>query len=484
MSQSSTATDHACTFSNPALQGMEYADVTQIAKGLEEKKFTSLELVDYLIIRIATFDTFEAVIEVNPDAQAIARALDDERAQGQLKGPLHGIPVLIKDNIHTGDRMQTSAGSPAMEGQPAAHDAFVVSRLREQGAILLGKANMDEWANFRGDALPPGWSGRGGQTLNPHNIEGDVCGSSSGSAVSVAAGFSPLSLGTDTFGSVVCPSALNGVVGLKPTVGLLSRSGVVPGCAELDSVGPIARTVYDAALLLNAMLGVDKQDPAMNSAPTAQDYTALLKSDALRGKRIGYSTLLDPTAKDEPLGEAFAAMTAAGAVMVPLFLKPLDARSLEDLFAMAIKRELPPYLASRNGLGVRSFDDLVAYNESSVAEGFNQDMLLRAKALTVDPQVYSQVWNALHLPATATLNALIEEHELDALVHDAGATFELAVTIANLALCPGITVPSGVQADRMPTALYFYGARWSEAKLLAIAYGYEQASMKRVSPVF
>ncbi len=222
---------------NRALSGMVYASAEELAVVLAERRFTSLELVSYLISRAVDLDSFgpalNAVIEFNPDALAIARTLDEERQAGKVRGPLHGIPVLLKDNIHTADQMHTAAGSLAMIEAMVVEDAFIVQRLREQGAIILGKTNMSEWANFRGDGLPDGWSGRGGQTRNPHALDGDVCGSSSGSAVAVAAGYAPLSLGTDTFGSVLCPASRNGVVGMRPTVGLLSRNGIIPASHEL-----------------------------------------------------------------------------------------------------------------------------------------------------------------------------------------------------------------------------------------------------------
>lgn len=244
---------------------LEYMSVDEINQALDRGQLSSARLVRHLLQRIETLDkngpAINAIIELNPDAVAMAEAMDRERKGGHIRGPLHGIPVLLKDNIDTSDQMQTSAGSLAMVGQPAAQDAFVVQRLRAAGAVILGKTNLSEWANFRDAAIPSGWSGRGGQTKNPHLLSGDPCGSSSGSAAAVAAGFAPLSVGTETAGSIICPASFNGVVGIKPTVGLLSRSGIIPVTLKLDTPGPIARTVRDAALLLNAMAGDDATDP-------------------------------------------------------------------------------------------------------------------------------------------------------------------------------------------------------------------------------
>ncbi|MCU1739801.1 MULTISPECIES: amidase family protein [unclassified Pseudomonas] len=483
---------------NEALAGMVYAGAAEVALALAEGRFTSQELVSYLISRAADLDSFgpaiEAVIEFNSEALSIARTLDEERQAGNLRGPLHGIPVLLKDNIHTADQMQTAAGSLAMVGAAAADDAFIVQKLREQGAIILGKTNMSEWANFRGDQLPDGWSGRGGKTRNPHALDGDVCGSSSGSAAAIAAGYAPLSLGTDTFGSVICPAAKNGIVGLRPSVGLLSRTGIIPASRELDSAGPMTRTVRDAALLLNAMVALDPQDLATAQVPVRQDYTQKLKADALQGKVIGYPSRFKPGSEDlnehPQFAQALDTLRGAGAQLVPVDLKGTDWSEndwsrVSRMFDMTIKRVLPGYLASRSGLKVSTFQELVDYNESNPGAGnYNQDLLKRANALAFDEAEYLKLSDGLGDEARSNVDKLLADNGLDAALGDPHPFAVLELGSAIFAGYPGITVPSGMDADGMPTSVYFYGARWSEAELLAIAYGYEQASNARQDPDF
>ncbi|NWB98305.1 amidase [Pseudomonas gingeri] len=483
---------------NEALAGMVYAGAAEVALALAEGRFTSQELVSYLISRAADLDSFgpaiEAVIEFNPEALSIARTLDEERQAGNIRGPLHGIPVLLKDNIHTADQMQTAAGSLAMVGAVAADDAFIVQKLREQGAIILGKTNMSEWANFRGDQLPDGWSGRGGRTRNPHALDGDVCGSSSGSAAAIAAGYAPLSLGTDTFGSVICPAARNGIVGLRPSVGLLSRTGIIPASRELDSAGPMTRTVRDAALLLNAMAALDPQDLATAQVPARQDYTQKLKADALQGKVIGYPSRFQPGSKDlnehPQFAQALDTLRGAGAQLIPVDLKGTDWSDndwsrVSRLFDLSIKRVLPAYLASRSGLKVSTFQELVDYNDKHPgAENYNQNLLTRANARVVDEAEYLKLSDGLGDEARSNVDKLLADNGLDAALGDPHPFAILELGSATFAGYPGITVPSGMDADGMPTSVYFYGARWSEAELLAIAYGYEQASNARQNPDF
>lgn len=490
-----TVASHA---ENKALVGMDYASAGELATALAERRFTSLELVSYLVSRAVDLDSFgpslNAVIEFNPDALAIARALDEERLAGKIRGPLHGIPVLLKDNIHTADQMRTAAGSLAMVDATAVDDAFIVKRLREQGAILLGKTNMSEWANFRGDGLPDGWSGRGGQTRNPHALDSDVCGSSSGSAVAIAAGYAPLSLGTDTFGSVMCPAAKNGVVGMRPTVGLLSRNGIIPASYELDTAGPITRTVRDAAVLLNVLAALDPQDPVTAQVPVSQDYTQKLRADALRGKTIGYPSRFTPGSQDleehPQFAQALGVLRRAGAELVAVDLSPTDWADNDDariarLFDMTIRRVLPAYLAQRPGLQVASLQELIEYNERHPAEGnHNQELLKRANALVFDEAEYQKLSDELHDEARRNIDRLLVDKRLDALLGDPHPYAVLELGTAIFAGYPGITVPSGMDADGLPTAVSFFGARWSDAELLAIAYGYEQASGALQHPDF
>ncbi|BBP78922.1 amidase [Pseudomonas sp. Ost2] len=482
-----------------ALQGAEYLSASDLGERLAQGCFTSVALVRHLNERIRRLDkkmieerAINAVLELDLEVLKVAQALDEERRQGKVRGPLHGVPVLLKDNIETGDSLQTAAGSLAMVGQPAQRDAFIVARLREAGAIILGKTNMSEWANFRGDELPDGWSGRGGQTHNPHKLDGDVCGSSSGSAAAVAAGFAPLSVGTETLGSIICPAQRNGVVGLKPSVGLLSRSGIVPGSRELDSAGPITRSVRDAALMLNAMTGLDPKDPATSQVPVAKDYSALLKEDALKGKVIGYPSRFQSGSQameDHPqFARALAAMKEAGAQLVPVDLPHTDwsqgeTARLDRLFDMSIKRVLPDYLASRPGLPVSTLQGLIDYNESQPAEeNHNQNLLKRANALVLDEGKYLQLVSELGGEARTNIDSVLVKHGLDAILGDPHPWAFLEVASVALAGYPGITVPSGLDVDGMPTWVHFFAGRWSEAELLAVAYGYEQVSAQLVHP--
>ncbi|VVQ04232.1 Glutamyl-tRNA(Gln) amidotransferase subunit A [Pseudomonas fluorescens] len=468
---------------------LEYMSVDEINQAMDRGQLSSARLVRHLLQRIETLDkngpAINAIIELNPDAVAMAEAMDQERKGGHIRGPLHGIPVLLKDNIDTSDQMQTSAGSLAMVGQPAAQDAFIVQRLRAAGAVILGKTNLSEWANFRDAAIPSGWSGRGGQTKNPHVLSKDPCGSSSGAAAAAAAGFAPLSVGTETAGSIICPASFNGVVGIKPTVGLLSRSGIVPVTLKLDTPGPMARTVRDAALLLNAMAGDDAADPIKKpNVLNWLDYTTLLRPDALVGQRIGYPAKFDrsalPLLIDPQFSQALELMQAAGATLIPVEMSDPGTEGLDDAFYMGIKRELPPYLASRTTIPAKTLEDLLQFNTRD-SKGHGQSMLIAACRVVFDEQTYNQLWQKIQSENAAAIDQLLATHQLDALVSDVGSP---AMNIVPLAGYPGVMVPSGMDDDGLPTSIFFFGPRWSEARLLALAYGYEQASQARRAPAF
>jgi len=468
---------------------LEYLSVDEINQRMDRGQLTSVTLVQHLLQRIEQLDkngpTINAVIELNPDALAMAQAMDRERKGGYIRGPLHGIPVLLKDNIDTSDQMQTSAGSLAMVGQPAAQDAFIVQRLRAAGAVILGKTNLSEWAAFRDPALPSGWSGRGGQTKNPHLLSGDPCGSSSGSGAAVAAGFAPLSVGTETSGSISCPAAMNGVVGIKPTVGLLSRSGIIPVTEKLDTPGPMARSVRDAALLLNAMMGSDIADPVEKpQGLDTLDFTQSLRPNALVGKRIGYPAKFDQDALaleiDPQFSQALELMQAAGATLIPVELNDPLSQRIDDAYYMGFKRNLPRYLATRTGIPTQTLEDLIRLNTPN-AEGVNQDTLIAASKVVFDEQTYNQLWQTIQSENAAAIDQMLVTHQLDGLVSDVGSP---AMNVVPLAGYPGIMVPSGLDDDGVPTSIYFYGPRWSEARLLALAYGYEQVSKARRVPVF
>lgn len=468
---------------------LEYLSVDELSQRMDRNQLTAVELVQHLQQRIAALDKqgpmINAIIELNPDALAMAESLDRERKAGYIRGPLHGIPVLLKDNIDTSDQMQTSAGSLAMVGRPAVQDAFIVQRLRAAGAVILGKTNLSEWANFRDPTLPSGWSGRGGQTKNPHVLSGDPCGSSSGSAAATAAGFAPLAVGTETSGSIICPASMNGVVGIKPTVGLLSRSGIIPVTQKLDTPGPMARTVREAALLLNAMTGSDPADPVNKPYGLDKtDYTALLRPNALVGRRIGYPAKFDrsnlPLLSDPQFSQALELMQAAGATLIPVeLIDPLSER-VDEAFHMGIKRDLPRYLATRTGIPAYTLEDLLLLNAPNV-EGFNQDTLIAASKVVFDEQTYNQLWQKIQSENAAAIDQWLVTHQLDAIVSDVESP---AMNVVPLAGYPGIMVPTGIADDGMPTSIFFYGPRWSEAKLLALAYGYEQVSHARRTPAF
>ncbi|NUT78260.1 amidase [Pseudomonas sp. C1C7] len=468
---------------------LEYLSVDEINQWMDRGQLTSATLVQHLLERVEKLDRngpkINAVIELNPDALAMAEAMDQERKGGYIRGPLHGIPVLLKDNIDTSDEMQTSAGSLAMVGQPAAQDAFIVQRLRAAGAVILGKTNLSEWANFRDPAIPSGWSGRGGQTKNPHLLSGDPCGSSSGSAAAVAAGFAPLTVGTETAGSIICPASFNGVVGIKPTVGLLSRSGIIPVTQKLDTPGPMARTVRDAALLLNAMAVDDPADPIQKPRELkGVDYTALLRPGSLVGKRIGYPAKFDrgnlPLLIDPQFSKALELMQSAGATLIPVDLTDPRSERVDEAFFMGIKRDLPRYLATRMCIPAQTMEDLLLFNAANT-EGRGQSTLLAAKEVVFDEKTYNQLWRKIQGENAAAIDELLTTHQLDALVSDVGSA---AMNVVPLAGYPGIMVPSGIDEEGVPTSIFFFGPRWSEARLLALAYGYEQLANARRTPAF
>jgi amidase len=476
----------------PALETrLEYLTVDQLNQRMERGQLSAVALVQHLQQRIDALDKngpmINAIIELNPDALTIAKSLDQERQNGNVRGPLHGIPVLLKDNIDTSDQMQTSAGSLAMVGQPAAQDAFIVRQLRAAGAIILGKTNLSEWANFRDPAIPDGWSGRGGQTKNPHVLSVTPCGSSSGSAVAAAAGFAPLTVGTETVGSIICPASLNGVVGLKPTVGLLSRSGIVPVTYKLDTPGPLTRTVRDAALLLNALSGNDPADAVNKPAGVnTQDYTALLRPDALVGRRIGFPMKFDNSGEgvesDPQFSNALEVLQAAGASLIPVQLNDPLSERVEEALWMGIKRDLPRYLATRTAVAAPTLEAIVRFNEVTPgANDYGQTILNSASAIDFDESTYNELWQKIQSENAAVIDDLLQTHQLDALVLDVGSP---GLNVIPLAGYPGIMMPSGMDADGVPTSVFFYGAPWSEVQLLAMAYGYEQASHARKTPAF
>ena len=452
-----------------------------------------------------------AVIELNPDATASARTLDEERAADRVRGPLHGVPLLLKDNIDTGDRMQTTAGSQALAGSLAPRDAFLVERLRAAGAVILGKTNLSEWANFRGDRSVSGWSSRGGLTRNPYALDRTACGSSSGSGAAVAANFCAAAVGTETDGSIVCPAQTTGIVGVKPTVGLVSRSGVIPISASQDTAGPMARTVEDAAILLGALTGVDARDgaTAVSEEHRRQDYRPFLQADSLRGARIGVARSL---AGSDPrvlriLDAAIAVMRDCGATVIdPVEIIDLtEVRAAEStIMHTEFKAGLNAYFATlADEVGIRTIDDVIRFNDAHRAEVmpyFGQEKFLTAAATASldDPDYRAAVEAARRLSRDEGIDATLQRHDLDAIVSptggpawlidlvqgDGGRSWDTqSTTLPAVSGYPHITVPAGYVFG-LPVGLSFYATAWQEPTLIGLAYAYEQATMVRVPPRF
>ena len=491
----------------PALE-VEEATVAGLQAGMAAGRFTARRLAEAYLARIAAVDPkLRSVLEVNPDALAIADALDAERREKGPRGPLHGIPVLLKDNVATADRMETTAGSLALLGVRPPRDAFLVGRLRAAGAVILGKTNLSEWANIRSSHSSSGWSARGGQTRNPYALDRNPCGSSSGTGVAVAANLAAVGVGTETDGSIVCPSSANGLVGVKPTVGLVSRTGVVPISASQDTAGPMARTVADAAALLGAMAGVDPADPATagSRGRAPADYAAFLDADGLRGARIGVARKKlfgSSEGVDRLMEEAVAEMRRRGAVIVdPADIPHLgeyDEAELEVLL-YELKDGLARYLpAFAPGAPVRTLEDVIAFNRNHRDREmpyFGQDLFEKAaqKGPLTDRAYRRARSRSRRLAGPEGLLAVMDRHRLDAVVAPTGGPAWVtdlvngdhfvvgSSTPAAVAGTPAITVPAG-QVFGLPVGITFMGRPWSEATLLRLAYAYEQATRHRRPP--
>ncbi|RMO97955.1 Amidase protein [Pseudomonas syringae pv. philadelphi] len=373
--------------------------------------------------------------------------------------------------------MQTTAGSPALAGQPAQYDAFVVQRLRAAGAIILGKANLSEWSNFRDSGIPNGWSGRGGQTRNPHDLQADTSGSSSGSAVGVAAGFAPIAVGTETNGSIIMPAQANGVVGVRPTVGLLSRAGVIPISSRQDTPGPMARTVTDAAIMLAAMSGTDARDKATYQNPADPvDYPGYLRTDALHGKRLGYPTRM-PDGRFMDEDPAFLKLKgiflAAGAILIPVDIPRVQRYSEWHLLRDDFKRELEAYLQTRPGLDIRTLEDVIAFNVNYPGtENYSQENLIESSSAVLNQAGYFAEATELQRYHRQLIDGLLQRHSLDMLIDWSENSLGFAGAIAGY---PGISLPVGRDEQGLPRGLYFLSTAWDEARLLSAAYSLEQA---------
>jgi amidase len=494
----------------PAQTAADPPAIEQLQSLMAQGRLTAESLTRRSLQRIRRQDRgpggLNAVVELNPEAPAIARALDRERRAGQLRGPLHGIPVLIKDNIDSGDRMLTTAGSLALLGAPAPRDAFVVQRLRDAGAVLLGKTNLSEWANIRASKSSSGWSARGGQTVNPYGAGRNPCGSSSGTGAAIAAGFAPIGLGTETDGSIMCPSSVNGLVGLKPTVGLVSRSGIIPISHSQDTAGPMTRSVADAAAVLTVLAAVDSQDPATESAHghITPDYRAFLTADGLRGARIGVARKKVTgysSHADRLFEQAIADLKRLGAEIVdPADIGTIGEWDDDELEVLLyeLKDGLDRYLARRPGVPVHSLADVIAFNEQHALREllyFGQDLLVKAQAKgPLTDSAYLEAAARARRLAREGIDQTLQTHRLDALVaptagpawltdHVNGDAFQgSSSSPAAVAGYPSITVPMG-QALGLPVGLSFIGPAWSEGRLLQLAYGYEQGTRHRQPPM-
>ncbi len=490
--------------------GILDAGVREQAAQMAAGKLTSSSLVKQYLARIAAVDKagprLNAVIETNPDAIKIAAEMDRERAAGKLRGPLHGIPVLLKDNIATADRMSTSAGSLALDGVRAVKDAHIVTLLRAAGAVIIGKTNLSEWANMRSTNSVSGWSGRGGQTRNPYALDRNTSGSSSGSGAAAAAALATLTVGTETDGSIVSPSSSCGIVGIKPTLGLLSRSGIIPIAHSQDTAGPMTRSVADAALMLAAMAGADAADKATAaSAGHIADYAAALRTDGLKGKRIGVARNFfgSNDGVDAVIEKELAVLKAQGAILVDVKLPNADKYNSSELqvllyeFAPGLEAYLKNY--APHAL-VKNMADVIAFNEKNAAREmphFKQEHLIAAQAKPgLDAREYREALaNDLRYSRDEGIDQVMKEHKLDALVAPTGGPAWLTDYIngdhyggsfsspAAVAGYPHITVPAGYTRG-LPVGISFVGGAWSEASLIGMAYAYEQASKRRRSPTY
>ena len=486
---------------------VEERSLSELQIELRAGRLSAQQVTAAYLARIELIDRagphLRSVIETNPDAQAIARSLDLGR---RTRGPLHGLPILIKDNIDTHDRMQTTAGSLALMGSKPPADAFVVQQLRAAGAVILGKTNLSEWANIRSSQSTSGWSARGGLTRNPHALDRNTSGSSSGSAAAVAASLCAAAVGSETDGSILSPSSICGIVGLKPTVGLLSRSGVIPIAHSQDTLGPMARSVRDCAILLGAMTGFDAEDAAMQgSAPhSLTDYTSALDATALKGARLGVARQFfgfhDQT--EQAYAPVLEALRRAGAVLVdPVTLPAIETIGEAELTVLLyeLKTDLAAYL-KRLGpdAPVKSLADVITFNQKNASREmvwFGQDLFEKAQAKgpLTDAEYLDARAKCLRIARTEGIEAVMRDQKLDALIAPTGGPawridtvigdhfVGSSTTPAAVAGTPAITVPAAMLRG-LPLGLTFFGNAWSEAKLLGLAYAFEQATKARRAP--
>lgn len=486
--------------------------ISQLQEWMQTGSFTSQQITQGYLDRISQFDkqgpAINSVIEINPEALQIAEALDNERKQTGARGPLHGIPILIKDNIDTADRMMTTAGSLALYGSIAQQDAFVAKKLRDAGAVILGKTNLSEWANFRSSHSTSGWSGRGGQTKNPYVLNRNPCGSSSGSGAAASANLCTAAIGTETDGSIVCPSSANSLVGIKPTLGLVSRAGIIPIAHSQDTAGPMARTVTDAAIVLSALTGYDPRDKATAShqGKASIDYTKFLDKDGLRGARIGVARKSFEFNEhvDQLMNDLIKEMKAQGAIIVDPADIPTAGEfddSEYEVLLYEFKADLNAYLS---GLGpnasVHSLKELIEFNEKNRDKEmpyFGQDVFIKAEAKgPLTSKDYLKALKKNHeLTQKKGIDFVIQQKKLDAMIAPTGGPAWLTDWIngdaymggyssaSAVAGYPHITVPAGFVFG-LPVGISFFSSAYSEPKLIKLAYAFEEATKARKPPAF
>ncbi len=479
-------------FSADAAFDVEEATIADLQAKMKSGELTARKLVEIYTARIKEIDPkLKSVLEINPDALAIADKLDKERKRGKVRGPLHGIPVLIKDNIDTADKMKTTGGSLALMDAPVPkRDAFVAKQLRDAGAVILGKTNLSEWANFRSTKSVSGWSGRGGQTNNPYVLDKNPCGSSAGSGVAASANLCAAAIGTETNGSIICPSVRNGVVGIKPTLGLVSRSGIIPIAHTQDTAGPMCRTVADAAAVLSAIVGYDKSDAiTVDASKGAKDYTKFLDRDGLRGARLGVVTqYLGNNAEFKKLFEAqVEVLKAAGATLVEVRFPDELTKLGDDRLSVLLyefRTDLNKYLAAR-GSKYKTLADLIKYNNDNK----DKEMPIFAQELFEQSQAKGDLTDKAYLDSLAKLKAATRENGIDAIIAKVNLDALVAPStgaawsIAAVAGYPSITVPAGF-FDSLPFGLLFFGKAFSEPSLIKFAYAFEQKTKARRKPEY
>ena len=492
---------------------LEEATLSELQAGMAAGRMTARSITQLYLDRITALNlngpALRHVLETNPDALSLADSLDQERKAGKVRGPLHGIPILLKDNIDTADRMTTTAGSLAMAGSIPLQDAFIAAKLRAGGAILLGKTNLSEWANFRSTHSSSGWSGRGGQAKNPYVLDRNPCGSSSGSGGAVSANLCAAAIGTETDGSIVCPSSANGIVGIKPTLGLVSRAGIIPIAHSQDTSGPMARTVRDAATILNVLAGIDPRDPATAGGHSRGqlDYTRYLDPNGLRGARIGVARTKffgysDVT--DKVINDAIEGMKAQGAVIVDpanIVTAGKFDDSEFDVLLYEFKADLNKYLAALGPKApVRTLADIIAFNDQhkdTSMPWFGQEIMIQAQAKGpfTEKKYRDALAKDLKMSRTDGIDATMNKYKLDAIVAPTGSPAWVtdlvngdhfsgaSSTPAAVAGYPNINVPAGF-SHNLPIGISFFGRAYSEPTLIKLAYAFEQATKHRRAPTF